>query len=374
MIRRLLPASLFLLAAFPSFAALPVVINSGAPGSCPPSGSSYTKGGAIANTNFDSYYFNECNYAATTTIAVSDAAIVAGTTYTVYLHFAEIWYGAGNSAFGQGNGARIFHVDVEGTRILTNFDVHAAVGSRTALGVKYDVTALNNGSISITLTKVLQNPKISAIEVRVQGEASSLPPDNGFYDLNAAPFPVEWAELGARAVDSKALISWATATESNNAGFEVQMAGADADFQQIGFVEGAGSSESVRQYSFTTESLEAGTYYFRLLQVDFDGNSSVSPTVELRIGMDEQLARLSLAPNPAASATWLSVQVNESQPGRLSLKNIIGQTIFTFYEDELPAGVSRHPVDLSSLTPGVYVIHLELDGQSAFRRLVVTEE
>lgn len=372
--KRLLPSCFLFFAFFPAFAALPVVINAGAPGSCPPSGSGYTKGGPIGNTTYDSYYFNECNYAATTTITVSDAAIVAGQTYTVYLHFAEIWYGAGNSAFGQGDGARIFHVDVEGTRILSNLDVHAAVGPRTALGVKYDVAALNNGSVSITLTKVLQNPKISAIEVRVQGEASSLPPDNGFYDLNAAPFPVEWAELDARAVDNQALVTWATAAESNNAGFEVQMANASAEFKQIGFVDGAGSSESLRQYSFTTGHLPTGTYYFRLVQVDFDGNSSVSPTVELRLGMDEHLARLSLAPNPAASVTWLSVQVNESQPGRLSLKNITGQTIVTFYENELPAGVSRHPVDLSSLTPGIYVIHLELGSQSAFQRLVVTEE
>ncbi|MDP5171912.1 MAG: malectin domain-containing carbohydrate-binding protein [Bacteroidia bacterium] len=363
----------FLLLASSVQASLPVVINNGHYTGCLSGGATYIKGGEIANTSYDSYYVSECYYASTTTLSVTDAAIISGNTYSVYLHFAEIWFGAGNSAFGEGDGARVFHVDVEGNRILTNFDIHAAVGPRKALAVKYDVMALSDGKIDILFTQVTQNIKISAIEVHIQGEASSISPDNGVYDLNASPFPVEWAAMKADRDGDRAVLNWQTAWESNNVGFEIQMNASGHSFKTIGFVEGVGTTQQASDYHFTTESLQPGRYVFRLKQIDIDGQVSISPSLEVAIDADGEKHLLPMSPNPATNITEVSFQTSGDEHISITLRNIVGQTLETIYEgSSSKPGIHRQSVDLSSLTPGIYLVCLYSNGITEAKRLVVT--
>ncbi len=78
--------------------------------------------------------------------------------YTVNLHFAEIWDGA----FAVG--ARVSDVSIEGQLRVDNLDIFSQVGARTALMISLPVT-VNDGQLNIALNKVVQQPKISAIEV-----------------------------------------------------------------------------------------------------------------------------------------------------------------------------------------------------------------
>lgn len=84
-------------------------------------------------------------------------------TYTLRLHFAEIYFGATGGGTG-GVGKRVFNVAAEGNTLLTNFDIYAEVGAMAAL-VKEFVVDVPDGVLNINFTKVIQNVKISAIEV-----------------------------------------------------------------------------------------------------------------------------------------------------------------------------------------------------------------
>lgn len=355
-----------------TFAALPVVINNG-PSSCS-DGSTYVKGGPIGNTAYDTIYDSECYFPTGGVVTASDSDIIAGNTYTVYLHFAEIWFGEGNSAFGEGDGARVFHVDVEGDRVLTNFDIHANVGPRVALGMKYDVVALNNGYINITFTNVTQHAKISAIEVVPFGTASSIPTTNGFQDLNASVFPVEWAHLAIENENDIATLHWQTAWESNNLGFEIQMNSTGNSYHTVGFVEGVGTTTEVSDYTFTTDHLVSGAYRFRLKQIDIDGRISISPSLELSIGSGETLSFLPLRPNPATYETEWSIETTGSEHIRVSIKNTLGQELQVLYDGEAgSAGILRQTLNVSTLTPGVYFLQMNSNGVSDVQRLVVSQ-
>jgi glucose/arabinose dehydrogenase len=83
---------------------------------------------------------------------------VANGTYRVNLYFAEIYPGA---AFV---GGRVFDVSIEGTKILQNFDIFAEVGFGKPL-VKSFTTTVTDGVLDILFSHVVENPKISAIEV-----------------------------------------------------------------------------------------------------------------------------------------------------------------------------------------------------------------
>ncbi len=357
--------------ASPLFASLPVVVNNG-PASCT-GGLTYVHGGSVANTDFDTVYDSECYFESTTTVAVNDPDIISGNSYTVYLHFAEIWFGDGNAAFGEGDGARIFHVNIEGNRVLENFDIHATVGPRNAIAFKYDVMASENGGINITFTNVVQHAKISAIEIHPLGGSSTMETYTGVYDLNASPFPVEWAHVNADAEGNEAVITWQTAWESNNRGFEVQINGSGNSYETIGFVEGIGTTNEVSDYSFTTGELMPGSYQIRLKQIDFDGRISVSPTMELAIGFSGALSFLPLRPNPANFQTEWSVETSGRDHLTVTLLSPLGQTLDVLYEGQTTeAGIMRQTFDVSSLTPGVYFLHLSANGHNDVQRLVVS--
>ncbi|HXH18548.1 MAG TPA: Ig-like domain-containing protein [Chitinophagales bacterium] len=78
--------------------------------------------------------------------------------YQVSLHFAEVWSG------GQAVGARVFHVDIEGVRVLNNYDIFARAGGYAAVIERFIMTVLD-GHLNIAFTKVVNNAKVCAIEV-----------------------------------------------------------------------------------------------------------------------------------------------------------------------------------------------------------------
>lgn len=90
----------------------------------------------------------------------------AGGSYTVRLHFCENWFGTGNPG-GGGNGSRRFNVAINGTIVLSNFDILATVGAtRKAVVRQFTATANSNGELIIAFTAgAADNPLINGIEI-----------------------------------------------------------------------------------------------------------------------------------------------------------------------------------------------------------------
>jgi PKD repeat protein len=99
------------------------------------------------------------------------SSLTPGMTYTVRLHFAEIWW---NSA-----GQRIFNVAINGQQSLANFDIFAAAGGNFIAIVKeFTTTADANGQIVIAYTTIRDNAKSSGIEIYSGTAASTAARDN----------------------------------------------------------------------------------------------------------------------------------------------------------------------------------------------------
>lgn len=89
-------------------------------------------------------------------------------TYTVKLHFAEIYWGATNGGPG-GSGKRVFNVRLENQSILSNYDINEDVGSMTAVVKSYSVD-VNDQELNIDFTGVIDQPKLSGFEILGDGE------------------------------------------------------------------------------------------------------------------------------------------------------------------------------------------------------------
>ncbi|MEM6637448.1 MAG: malectin domain-containing carbohydrate-binding protein [Pseudomonadota bacterium] len=127
-------------------------------------GRTYSADGAVAGTEDGTLYVTE---AWGPNGLAYDFAIENG-TYSVDLHFAEIW----SPAFS--DGVRVFDVEIEGQTIADDLDIFDTAGARAAYVITTEVE-VSDGVLDIDLNKGVQNPKLSAIEIWGADAASSEP-------------------------------------------------------------------------------------------------------------------------------------------------------------------------------------------------------
>ncbi len=362
----------FIFSGTQTFAALPFFQNFGNPEGCPLFGNNYYYAGEVVSTEFDTLYSTECYFINPLTVTLKES-LVPGQGYTMYLHFSEIYYGEGNPIQNIGDGGRIFHVDVDGIRVLNNFDIHGIVGPRQAMVFKYNFVADADGFAKLTFTPVVNNAKISAVEIVELDEESLYPPTTSIYDLNNGSFPVELLDLDARTVGNQVQVTWTTVWETNNAGFDIQMGNYYGGFSTVGFVEGAGNSTEALSYQFTTPNLGFGTYVFRLKQRDFDGKVSFSPMVEATIGNQLTSSMQPLVPNPATEYTLLRFFGEEGDDVLVSVHSLHGQELSRIYDAKLPQGGQHSlPISTGDLIPGIYFVQLVQEGHVMTQRLMIS--
>jgi len=161
-------------------------------------GNTVSVSNAIAGTSDPALYRTE-RWDPGTAPELAYAFTVPNGTYTVKLHFAETWNG------GQGVGKRIFNVALEGSQVLSNFDIFAQVGGYTAL-IKTFQTTVADGQLNINFTHgSADDPQIGAIEILSTGG----PPP-----ADTQP-PTVPQNVAAQAVSaSQVTLNWLAATDN----------------------------------------------------------------------------------------------------------------------------------------------------------------
>ncbi|RSK32473.1 fibronectin type III domain-containing protein [Hymenobacter metallilatus] len=137
-----------------------------------------------------------------------------------------------------------------------------------------------------------------------------------------APLPVELTRFEARRPTGQArvLLSWATASELHNAGFEVQRQDAgQTTFRRVGFVAGRGTTSTATEYTFSDPNDFRGLSYYRLRQLDQDGTETFTE-VRTVSGLGSGSAfSLAAYPNPVAPQATLTLEAAGPVPTGLQL-------------------------------------------------------
>jgi hypothetical protein len=188
--------------------------------------------------------------------------------------------------------------------------------------------------------------------------------------------PVELTRFeAARDGDGAVTLTWATASETTNAGFEVQHAPGDAarnaPFASVAFVEGAGTTDVTQTYRHRLTGLAPGPHRFRLRQIDFDGDAALSPVVEVSVPLDRPL-RVTVAPQPLRDAGWLRLEARAGGPVEAVLYDVLGRRRRTLYRGPLQAEAVRAvPLDVQGLASGVYLVRVTHPTGAVTRRVTV---
>jgi hypothetical protein len=147
-------------------------------------------------------------------------------------------------------------------------------------------------------------------------------------------------------------LSWQTASELNSHAFVVERAAAaQAEFVALGVVAAAGNSAQARRYQFLDARALAGTSYYRLRQVDADGQTHFSPVVAVQASPGPALAAY---PSPAAAS--LTVACPSATPA--ALYDAQGRLV-----RQLALAAGTQTLDVSQLPAGLYYLHEATTGQ-----------
>jgi hypothetical protein len=190
---------------------------------------------------------------------------------------------------------------------------------------------------------------------------------------DASPLPVELASFDATRQGSAVTLTWQTASETNNARFEVQRQASDGGWTQVGSVQGSGTTETAQSYRFTDSNLpfEADALTYRLQQVDLDGSTSYSAPVTVQQDVERVTLRAPF-PNPASGAATIQFAVPERQAVTLSLYDMLGRRVKTLV-DGAREGRQQVQVDASDLSSGVYFLRLRAGGSVQTQRVTVVQ-
>jgi len=194
----------------------------------------------------------------------------------------------------------------------------------------------------------------------------------------APALPVQIAYLQATAISGgKVRIDWRTLSETDNLGFSVEKSADGTTFAPIpgAFVEGHRSTLVPQDYSFTDESAQSGTWYYRLAQMDGNGSTHYTDAVKVEVlttSVGENTpATFSLQqnyPNPFNPSTAVRYQLPVASVVRLVVYDMLGREMATLVNEQKPAGI--HQVEYSpNLPSGTYFYRLTVtgsDGRTSF--------
>ncbi|MEM9325988.1 MAG: Calx-beta domain-containing protein [Bacteroidota bacterium] len=169
------------------------------------------------------------------------------------------------------------------------------------------------------------------------------------------PLPVELIAFEAVAEEDVVVLRWSTATEIDNDRFEVLWSSDAIHFEKIAMLVGAGNTTEVQTYSFIDEEAITGLNYYRLRQVDFDGQSELSGIVSANLKGALPDLEVLVYPNPAtADNINLRFRGLKEQPVHILLVDIFGRRVIDEVIDRPSLNYHvRAPQDLKS---GMYYL------------------
>lgn len=183
-----------------------------------------------------------------------------------------------------------------------------------------------------------------------------------------AQLPVQFKSFTATKGDNGVNLKWATASESNNKGFEVQRSVNGAKYQTVGFVRGNGNSSVVKTYTFADVTSTTGNICYRLKQIDFDGASEYSKVACVTIEVEKTTGVIT-TPNPFNGS--LHIKYNSLTEGTTNVQiiDMLGKTHQNINMNVIK-GETTLTLDTDALPLGIYFIRITNGAEVTTQRIV----
>lgn len=185
------------------------------------------------------------------------------------------------------------------------------------------------------------------------------------------PLPVELFDFaGSVSNNNQVLLTWKTATEQNNKGFEIEQSSDGESWNEKTFINGHDVSDVIEQYQWVDNTPAQGINYYRLKQIDYDSNFTYSPIIAIRITPATNFL-VQAFPNPARTSANLLFSGDIEGEVAILIFDTRGQKVLN-KPFTVNKGDNILPLDLGQLASGTFSISVEYKGTSkASTRLTV---
>ncbi len=188
--------------------------------------------------------------------------------------------------------------------------------------------------------------------------------------LNTCLLPLELITFDGEDIGDVNHLYWTTESEINNDHFILERSADGANFEQLGTINGAGNTSALTNYDYYDQHPLTGINYYRLRQVDNDGEYTFSEIISLE---NKVVAELSLAvyPNPTAGIFNVGLTAPEDCDVAIDILNELGQMVQTM-KSEVHNGRNNIQLDLTSFDHGIYTVRVRAcDAGKVFTKKIV---
>jgi hypothetical protein len=191
----------------------------------------------------------------------------------------------------------------------------------------------------------------------------------GIGESTPGPLPVELTSFSATISGNTVCLSWTTATETKNYGFEIERTPLTQEgWETIGFIKGSGNSNSPKEYSFT--DISNHSFRYRLKQIDTDGKFTYSKEIEVNNLLPLIFNLAQNYPNPFNPSTVISYSIPEASNVKLEVYNVLGKVITTLVNKIQEAGVYNISFNAAELSSGVYYYTIQAGTYFATKKML----
>ncbi len=213
---------------------------------------------------------------------------------------------------------------------------------------------INNGAITIGTLTTLEGRALTS-----NGAINSANIQATIPSVCESTIPVTWLYLKAKAVQNDVLVEWGTADELNNAYFVVEKSRDGKIFQALANIKSVGNSaKGQNQYAFTDNNPYSLTYY-RISQIDYNGQQKYSPTVLAALNQDFKV-------NQYVQGNYIYVETTgaEASQGTLELYDMNGRLISS-QKIILNKEESTYKIDKPQQS-GLYLLYIGKQGEKSY--------
>lgn len=196
-----------------------------------------------------------------------------------------------------------------------------------SLGAKeYNVWVGNEKQYSANISASNPDVAIKNFKLLLTGGPSVC----NFHDLEITQLdtalPVSMNFFTAKLQNKGALLQWQTLSEQNNSHFEILRSIDGIDFKKIGTERGFGNTQKATNYSFSDYALAGGVNYYKLKQVDFNGNSEEYGPVSVNNTLKKQGMTVSVS---AEGTIYVNYTSEKAQSVELHITDLLGREVYS---------------------------------------------
>lgn len=180
--------------------------------------------------------------------------------------------------------------------------------------------------------------------------------------------PVNLISFNAMWQTSRVAIEWKTASETNNDYFILERSTDAVNYSEIARVDGQGMSVTTTNYQQYDENIQHGTYYYRLTQVDFDGQSTIEGIAVVQCPLFAE--DVVVYPQPADETLHIKLRTLYASKAAVQLINAVGQVVGNQNVD-LSIGSQVIELNVSKLESGWYVLQLNSEHETLRKPIVI---